>query len=48
MCPMIWLELTDFSADSVCLVLASEFYDEDDYMRDYAIFNQVIGERKSP
>lgn len=37
-CPMIWRELDNFSSGSVCLVLASNHYDEDDYYRDYAEF----------
>jgi len=36
--PMIWRALTNFSAGSVCVVLASERYDEADYFRDYAAF----------
>ena len=36
LCPMIWRELDNFSSGSVCLVLASNHYDEDDYYRDYA------------
>jgi hypothetical protein len=36
--PGIWRELDDFSAGSVCLVLASDVYDESDYYRDYARF----------
>lgn len=36
--PMNWIELQDFSAGSVCLVLASLPYDEADYYRDYATF----------
>lgn len=36
--PGIWRELDDFSSGSVCLVLASEVYDEDDYIRDYEQF----------
>jgi len=32
---MIWRELDNFSSGSVCLSLASEFYDESDYYRDY-------------
>lgn len=36
--PGIWRELTDFSSGAVCLVLASEKYDEDDYIRDYNEF----------
>ena len=31
----IWRELHDFSAGAVCMVLASEEFDEDDYIRDY-------------
>jgi hypothetical protein len=34
-CPMIWRELDNFSSGSVCMVLASNFYDPDDYYRDY-------------
>lgn len=30
-CPMIWRELVNFSSGSVCMVLASNRYDEDDY-----------------
>ncbi|MER2520129.1 MAG: FdtA/QdtA family cupin domain-containing protein [Bdellovibrionales bacterium] len=37
-CPMIWRELTNFSPDAICMVLASEYYDEDDYFRDYKQF----------
>ena len=35
-CPMIWRELDNFSSGSVCMVLASNLYDEDDYYRDYS------------
>ena len=37
-CPGIWRDLGDFSSGSVCLVLASEGYDEADYLRDYEDF----------
>ena len=37
-CPMMWRELDNFSSGSVCMVLASNRYDEDDYYRDYADF----------
>ncbi len=37
-CPMIWREIDNFSSGSVCLVFASEFYDEADYYRDYGEF----------
>jgi len=33
---MIWKDMYDFSKDSVLLVLASEHYDESEYIRDYA------------
>jgi len=36
--PGIWRELDNFSSGSVCLVLASEKYDENDYIRDYNDF----------
>ena len=34
-CPMIWRELDNFSSGSVCMVLASNIYEESDYYRDY-------------
>lgn len=37
-CPMIWRELDNFSSGSVCMVLASSYYDESDYYRDYQAF----------
>ena len=37
-CPMIWRELDNFSSGSVCMVLASNLFDEDDYYRDYKEF----------
>lgn len=37
-CPMIWRDLTNFSSDAVCLVLASQCYDEADYIRNYEEF----------
>lgn len=36
--PGIWRTLDDFSSGSVCLVLASEKYDKNDYIRDYEEF----------
>ncbi len=41
-CPMIWREMDNFSSGAVCLVLASNLYDEDDYYRDYAAFQQAL------
>lgn len=37
-CPMIWRALDNFSSGSVCMVLASNRYEDDDYFRDYAQF----------
>lgn len=37
-CPMIWREMDNFSSGAVCLVLASNLYDEEDYYRDYHDF----------
>lgn len=36
--PGIWRTLDDFSSGAVCMVLASEGYTEDDYIRDYDNF----------
>ena len=33
--PYIWREITNFSSGAVCLVAASEIYDESDYIRQY-------------
>ena len=41
-CPMIWREMDNFSSGSVCLVLASQLYDPDDYYRDYSEFVKAI------
>ena len=41
-CPMIWRELDNFSSGSVCMVLASEYYDESDYFRDYHQFRKEV------
>ena len=38
-----WRTLDDFSSGAVCLVLASEHYDEDDYIYDYDEFLKYIG-----
>lgn len=38
----IWREFTNFSPDCVVMVLASEHYDESDYIRDYKQFVQEI------
>lgn len=37
-CPMMWRYLDNFSSGAVCMVLASEYYDENDYHRGYDEF----------
>lgn len=38
--PLVWREMYDFSDNAVLLVLASEHYDEDDYIRNYDMYLQ--------
>jgi dTDP-4-dehydrorhamnose 3,5-epimerase-like enzyme len=38
---MIWRELDNFSSGSVCMVLASQKYRENDYIRNYADFAEL-------
>jgi len=42
--PGIWREMHNFSKDAVLLVLASEYYKEDDYIRQYDAFCRYIKE----
>ena len=39
--PMIWRDLNNFSSGAVCVVLASDYYDENDYFRNYDDFLQA-------
>jgi len=39
---MMWRSLTDFTKGSVCMVLASNLYDEKDYFRDYESFLNAV------
>ena len=41
--PLVWREIDNFSSNSVCVVLASEAYDEADYYRDYEDFLSAVG-----
>ena len=41
-CPMIWRDIDNFSSGSVCMVLASDFFDESDYYREYADFLEAV------
>lgn len=38
----MWREMYDFSSDAVLMVLASDFYNEEDYIRDYDTFLKEI------
>lgn len=40
---MIWREMDAFSQGAVCMVLASQPYDETDYFRDYDKFLAALG-----
>jgi dTDP-4-dehydrorhamnose 3,5-epimerase-like enzyme len=42
-CPMMWRELDNFSSGSVCMVLASNKYDEEDYYREYCDYLAARG-----
>ena len=46
-CNMIWRTLDNFSSGSVCLVLASNRYQDDDYYRNYAAFIEARGKMPS-
>ncbi|MCM1188413.1 MAG: FdtA/QdtA family cupin domain-containing protein [bacterium] len=39
---MVWKEMYDFSADSVLLCLASEYYDPEEYIRSYEDFQKIV------
>jgi len=43
---MVWKDMYDFSTDSVLLVLASEHYNENEYIRDYNEYLKIIKEVK--
>lgn len=40
--PGMWREMYDFTPGAVLMVLASEYYDESDYIRDYDAFLQSV------
>lgn len=40
---MLWKDMYDFSPDSVLLVLASEHYDGNEYIRDYDTYLKMVG-----
>ena len=43
----MWREMYDFSEDAVLMVLASEYYDENDYIRDYDKFLAFVKEENN-
>jgi dTDP-4-dehydrorhamnose 3,5-epimerase-like enzyme len=45
--PLIWREMDNFSSGSVCLVVASDFYDEADYLRDHSQYLEAAHARGS-
>lgn len=42
---MMWKDMYEFSEDSVLLVLASEHYDENEYIRDYDEFKKIVNDK---
>lgn len=43
--PLIWREMFEFTEECVLLVLASEYYDEDDYIRNYDFYLEEAKKR---
>lgn len=43
----MWHEMYNFSSDAVLMVLASEYYKEEDYIRDYEVFLKMYGKDKN-
>ena len=41
--PLIWHEMHDIGVDTIMLVVASDKYDETDYIREYAAFKKHLG-----
>ncbi len=39
----IWREIENFSTGSICLVLTSDYYNKEDYIRDYEEFKKYVG-----
>ncbi len=44
--PGIWVGLRNFSSGSVCLTLASDVYDPDDYVRNYDEFLRLTADKR--
>lgn len=43
----MWREMYDFSEGAVLLVLASEYYDEADYIRNYDEFRKLVADKEN-
>ena len=43
--PWVWHELTDFAPGTAVMIVASSFYDEAEYLRDYDVFKREVAER---
>jgi len=43
---MVWREMHDFSPDCVLMVLADQYYDELDYIRNYDDFKEKVNAKK--
>jgi hypothetical protein len=43
--PMVWAAEVNFDPGSICLVMASEYFDESDYFRDYDQFLAAVSEK---
>lgn len=41
---MVWREIVNFSSGAVCMVVASEYFDENDYYREYKEFKRAVKE----
>ncbi len=44
--PLVWGVQYDYSSDAVLLVFASEHYDNEDYIRDYDTFLQIVKQKQ--
>ena len=44
---LVWREMDQFSPDCVLLVLASDFYNESDYIRDYSEFLKAVNSKSN-
>ena len=43
----MWREMYDFSSDAVLMVLASDYYREEDYIRNYDEFLRFVKEKRN-